>query len=296
MKYLFLFPIFFSGITNIVAQDTTRYWKRSATTAINFSQVSLTNWVGGGQSSVSLTGLVNGFANYEKKKFSWTNSIDLGYGLVRLGQHAAFRKSDDKIIYTTKVGHQMHEHVRLSGLLDFRTQFAPGFKYSNDSLGKEHRALLSKFLSPAYLLIAVGVEYDPTENIYFFVSPLTLKNTIVMNDSLSNAGAFGVPAGKHIRNEFGAYFTTKGKFKLMENITFQTSLNLFSNYQHFGVIDVNWDATLLMKVNKYINVSISTNLLYDQDIQITRKDQTVGPAVQFKEVLALGFAYTLKQK
>jgi hypothetical protein len=51
-----------------------------------------------------------------------------------------------------------------------------------------------------------------------------------------------------------------------------------------------------MKVNKYINVSLSTNLIYDQDIQITRKDETVGPAVQFKEVLAVGFSYTIKQK
>jgi hypothetical protein len=296
MKYFFLLSTLLSALPDLIAQDTTRYWKRSATTTVNFSQVSLTNWVGGGQSSVSLTALANGFANYQKNKFSWTNSIDLGYGLVKLGQHSSFRKSDDKIIYTTKVAHQLHKKLKLTGLVDFRTQFAPGYKYSTDSLGKEHRALLSKFLSPAYLLTALGLEYDPTENIYFFLSPLTLKNTIVMNDSLSNAGAFGVPVGKHIRNEFGAYFTTKGKFKIMENITFQTSLNLFSNYQHFGVIDVNWDAILLMKVNKYINVSVSTNLLYDQDIQITRKDQTVGPAVQFKEVLALGFAYTVKQK
>ncbi|HXA02105.1 MAG TPA: DUF3078 domain-containing protein [Cytophagaceae bacterium] len=296
MKYFLILSVFLSEFSDLIAQDTTRYWKRSVTTTLNFSQVSLTNWVGGGQSSVSLTGLVNGFANYSKKKFSWTNSIDLGYGLVKIGQHTAFRKSDDKIIFTTKAGHQMHKHLKLSVLLDFRTQFAPGYKYSNDSLGKEHRALISRFLAPAYLLTAIGVEYDPTENIYFFVSPLTIKNTIVMKDSLSNAGAFGVPPGRYVRNEFGAYFATKGKFKIMENITFQTSLNLFSNYQYFGVIDVNWDAILLMKVNKYINVSVSTNLFYDQDIQITRKDQTVGPAVQFKEVLALGFAYTVKQK
>jgi hypothetical protein len=280
----------------LYAHDTTRYWKRSATTTLNFSQVSLSNWVGGGQSAVSFTGLINSFANYEKNKFSWMNSLDLGYGLVKIGQSSSFRKSDDKIIFTSKAGHELRDHLKFSGLVDFRSQFAPGYLYYQDSLGNEQRQLISRFLAPAYVLTALGLEYTPTENIYFFVSPMTVKTTIVVKDSLANAGAFGVPLGKHIRNEFGAYFTMKGKFKIMENISFQTALNLFSNYQHFGVIDVNWDAALLMKVNKYINVSLSTNLIYDQDIQITRKDETVGPAVQFKEVLAVGFSYTIKQK
>ncbi|MFL5729605.1 MAG: DUF3078 domain-containing protein [Cytophagaceae bacterium] len=295
MKY-FLFLSLLLAAPALQAQDTTRYWKRSATTTLNFSQVSLTNWVGGGQSSVSFTGLVNGFANYKKDRFSWMNSADLGYGLVKIGPHSSFRKSDDKIIFTTKTGYEIQKHLRISGLVDFRSQFAPGYNYYADSSGRERRQLISRFLAPAYVLTALGLEYDPTESVYFFLSPLTAKTTIVVKDSLANAGAFGVPAGKHIRNELGAYFTTKGKFKIMENVTFQTTLNLFSNYQHFGIIDVNWDATLLMKVNKYINVSVSTNLLYDQDIQILRKDNTVGPAVQFKEVLALGFAYTVKQK
>jgi hypothetical protein len=300
MNYLLFFLIFILQLTTLKAQDTgpdtVRYWNRGATTSLNFSQVSLTNWVGGGQSSVSLTALANGFANYEKGKFSWFNSADLGYGIVKLGQHSTFRKSDDKIILTSKAGHEFHKHLKFSGLLDFRSQFAPGYKYYTDSTGKEKHQLISRFLAPAYLLTALGVEYAPTDNIYFFVSPLTGKTTIVTQDSLAKAGAFGVTPGKYTRKEFGAYFTGKAKVKLMENIVFQTTLNLFSDYKNFGIIDVNWDATLLMKVNKYINVSVSTNLLYDQDIQITRKDGTVGAAVQFKEVLALGFSYTVRQK
>jgi hypothetical protein len=305
MKHYLFLAISLLPLSNIVAQDTIkksdgdtiRYWKRSATSTLNFSQVSLTNWVGGGQSSVSLTGLISSFANYNKGKFSWTNSLDLGYGLLRIGPGSAFRKSDDKIIFTTKAGHEFHKHLKYSALLDFRTQFAPGYLYAKDSIGNEQRALISRFLAPAYLLTALGLEYQPTESIYFFLSPITVKTTIVAQDSLAKVGAFGVTPGENIRNEFGAYFTTRGKFKIMENVTFQTGLNLFSNYQHFGnEIDVNWDATLLMKVNKYINVSVSTNLLYDQDIKIVRKDKTVGPAIQFKEVLAVGFSYTVKQK
>src|SRR4051812_29436730 len=107
MNYFLTLAVILLQLPALKAQDTTRYWKRSATTTLNFSQVSLTNWVGGGQSSVSFTGLINGFANYEKKKFSWTNSMDLGYGLVKIGTHSTFRKSDDKIILTTKAGHSL---------------------------------------------------------------------------------------------------------------------------------------------------------------------------------------------
>lgn len=60
----------------------------------------------------------------------------------------------------------------------------------------------------------------------------------------------------------------------------------------------------ILKVTKYINVSLSTSLLYDDDINVFRskyKDDptnpaAIGPAIQFKQVLAIGVTGMLKTK
>jgi hypothetical protein len=86
----------------------------------------------------------------------------------------------------------------------------------------------------------------------------------------------------------------------MENITFQTNLDLFSNYLHNPEnIDVNWETLLSMKVNTFISATVSTHLIYDDDIKIAIDDNDNGiitsnethPRLQFKEVLAIGLAY-----
>ena len=114
-----------------------------------------------------------------------------------------------------------------------------------------------------------------------------LKN----DDALSARGAFGVPPGKKVRSEFGAYLNAGFKKALVENVNLDTKVSLFTNYQTFGNLDVNWELTLLMKVNKYITTSISTQLLYDEDIKVKREDGTTGAAVQFKEVINIGLLY-----
>ena len=54
-----------------------------------------------------------------------------------------------------------------------------------------------------------------------------------------------------------------------------------------------------MKVNKFITVTINTNLIYDDDITITQDkngdgiNEINGPRVQFKEIIGLGFSYKL---
>ena len=84
----------------------------------------------------------------------------------------------------------------------------------------------------------------------------------------------------------------------MENITFQTKLDLFSNYlKNPQNIDVNWENLVDLKVNRLISVSIFTHLVYDDDIdlivdnQATGEPENKGPKVQFKETLGIGLSY-----
>jgi hypothetical protein len=271
--------------------DTITGWKKGGMVNISSSQVSLTNWAAGGQSSVSLGGLLSLFANNKQEKSLWENYLDFGYGTMKQGKDEGWRKTDDKIDFTSKFGLNANKKLYYAALVNFKTQMTNGYNYPNDT------TKISGFLAPGYLLGAIGLDYRPNENFTAFFAPLTLKMTIVNDDVLADAGAFGIDPGDHVRSEFGGYLRVFLKKDLMENITFQTKLDLFSNYLHNPQnIDVSWESLLSMKVNKFISATLSTHLLYDDDIDIAIDDNDdgivdkVGPRVQFKEVLAVGFS------
>ncbi|MBN1158393.1 MAG: DUF3078 domain-containing protein [Bacteroidales bacterium] len=271
--------------------DSLAGWKKGGTINISTSQTSLTNWAAGGQSSVSVNGLLSVYSDYQKNKALWENTLDLGYGNMRQSKKTGWRKTDDKIDFTSKIGFRATENLYYAALLNFKTQMASGYNYPDDS------TVISKFLAPGYLLGGLGIDYKPSEYFAAFIAPLTLKTTFVNDKDLSDAGAFGVEPGKKTYGEFGGYMRFSLKKAVMENIMLQTKLDLFSNYLNKPQnIDVNWETLLSMKVNKYISASLSTHLIYDDDIDIAvdKNDDGIidetGPRLQFKEVLAVGLS------
>lgn len=284
--------------------DTVKAWKVSGLISISGQQVSLTNWAAGGNNSISGGGIINITAKYRKEKISWDNSLDLGYGVIRQGTNKKWWKNDDKIQITSKVGRQLSKKWYLSALGDFRTQFADGYNYPNDSV------YISRFMAPAYALASLGFDYKPNDNFSCFISPVTGKFTFVNDVTLAKAGAFGVQGDvidpndstmflkryKTHREEFGAYLKVQYQTKVMENITFQTVLELFSNYLHNPQnVDVNWTTLTTFKVNDFISATLSTQLIYDDDIKVLRSSGdnkgTIGPDIQFKQVFGAGLSY-----
>ncbi len=283
--------------------DTTEGWKKGGMFTVAFSQVSLSNWAAGGENSFSGNSLVNTFANYKKGNISWDNTLDLGYGIMKQGEQDV-RKTDDKIDFSSKFGRKLSTSSFIAALLNFKTQFMPGYNYPDDS------TVISNIMAPGYLLFAAGYDFKKGDWLSLFFAPITGKMTFVMDDMLANAGAFGVePAvldpvdstvvtpGKNMRTEFGGYF--KGAFSkdIMKNVKLNTKLELFTNYLNNPQnIDVYWETNIGMKVNKYITVTIGTTLIYDDDIDIEIKNEAgdvigKGPRTQFKEVFGLGFSY-----
>lgn len=261
-------------------------WNKGGLFSLSFTQVSLTNWAAGGQNSISGNGLVSMFADYKKETFTWNNNLDLGYGLMKQGKDGVI-KTDDKIDFLSKAGMRAANHWFYAGLLNFKTQMTPGYNYPNDSVK------ISRFLAPAYLLGALGMDYKPSDNFTLFLAPLTGKITIVNDDVLSNAGSFGVDPGKKSRSEFGGYIRAAYKRNITENIAFQTKADFFSNYLNEPQnIDVNWETLLLMKVGKFITVSFATHLIYDADILFNVNEEGKGESkVQFKQLLGVGLSY-----
>lgn len=298
--FLFIGSVVYAQVTdgekNLRTQsaDTILGWKKGGMIAINLAQTSLTNWAAGGQKSVAINGIFSRFANLKREKYTWDNSLDIGYGLLKQGEQG-YKKTDDKIDFLSKYGRRAFKNLYYAGLLNFKTQMQPGYKYDND----ENKTKISNLFAPAYLLTALGMDYKPNAYFSAFIAPITAKFTFVTDDDLSSIGAFGVKPGEKSRGEIGGYLRaiySKSDFtnEFMKNVSFTTKLDLFSNYANNPQnIDASWETLIGLKVNKYISVSFNTHLLYDDDIKIhiPEEGKTVGSLVQFKEIFGVGFSY-----
>jgi hypothetical protein len=310
LSVILLFSIFVSAslaqITDAekrlkaVNADTIMGWKKGGLIALNLAQTSLTNWAAGGQNSAAINGIFSAFANYKQGKSAWDNSLDIGYGILKQGKDASPMKTDDKFDFFSKYGREAFKNFYWSALMNFRTQMRPGYKYP-DTENK-----ISDLFSPAYLLLAAGMDYKPNPYFSAFIAPLTGKFTFVNDPGLSAAGAFGVTPGQNSRSEIGGYFRaifSKNDFKdeFMKNVAFTSKIDLFSNYSHNpGNIDITWENLIGLKVNKFISVNFNTVLMYDDDIKVPvdrngngefESTEAPGPRTQFKEILGVGFSY-----
>jgi hypothetical protein len=287
-------------------------WKVSGFFGINASQTSLSNWQGGGQDNVALNTIFNLNATYTKNKFVWTNKVDAQYGLIKPGDVKLFRKNIDQIFALSKAeldAFHKNWYYALQG--DFRSQFAPGYNYVDDSIAGR---AVSDFFSPAYIQLALGLDYKPAPYFSAMIAPVAGKITTVNRQYLADAGAFGVQKaqldadgnvlvhGKKIRYEFGGRVVLKFKKDIIKNVNLDSYLDLFSNYMHKPQnIDVVFNNLLTIKINKYFSANVICQMIYDDDITIKRdwnKDGKYdnpndinGPRLQVLSTISIGFGY-----
>lgn len=285
--------------------DSLRLWHRGGTVGFNFAQASFTNWAAGGENSISGQARLNTFVNYKKDStVNWDNGLDLAYGLMQVGT-GYVRKTDDKIDFTSKYGRYAFKQVWFySALLGFKTQFLPGYDYQDDTA----KTLISDFMAPGYVILAVGLDYKPNKAFSLFMAPLTGKTTIVRNQALADAGSFGmekavydasgnkIKNGQQVRGEFGGYVRISYKADIMTNVNLTARCELFTNYlKDPQNIDVNAEVLLTMKVNKFISASFNMQGIYDNDINVAVDHnhdgvyESTGPRFQFRQILGIGF-------
>src|SRR6201985_665750 len=165
--------------------DTTKMtWKTGGLFSLTFNQAALSNWsAGGDKSALSLNTLLNLYAFYADGRRSWDNNLTLAYGITNTTSLGS-RKTDDRIDLVSKYGYDIGKKFYVTGLFNFRTQFAQGYNY----LDNNSKVLTSNFLAPAYVLLSAGIDYKPSDNFSFFLSPITGRELIVRNDSLAAVG------------------------------------------------------------------------------------------------------------
>lgn len=308
MKNLTLFVLVLIAV-NSHGQDTAKIenpWKLKAVYTLNGTQTSFVNWNAGGRNNVSLLAGVIANAYYKKKQLSWTNDLSIALGglqYIEKDSDEGLQKTDDRIDLSSNLGYKLKERYYFSFIGGLKTQMLDGFAFPNDSVR------VSTFMAPGYINMAVGIDYIKDDNFSIFTSPIAGKLTVVNDELLSNAGAFGVQgavydglgnvvtAGKRMRGEFGAYVKMKYNKTLAKNIDLKSKLELFSNYLNNPEnIDVNTEALFNFKVNSWFSASLQWTLIYDDDIDIRDAKGGIGPRTQFKSVIGLGVSYKMENK
>ncbi len=200
---------------------------------------------------------------------------------------------------------------------------------------RDARGLKSGFLAPAYTNLALGLDYTPTKWLSLNFAPLTGGYVIVKDADLRKSysmkekktttaemlaeaeaklAAAATPEEvkaatwalgdlyRAAKFEFGAQLKADAKVNVNDKFSYSTQVVVFVNYLDINHCPrINWDNRIDWKLAKYFSLTLTTNLIYDDQIMITNeKDIDQFPEgkarVQFKESIAFGFTYTIASK
>lgn len=290
----------YDALSPIRSQES--FWKKTNSLGLDINQGTFSNWNAGGFSSVS--GVIKGdfTRKLEKGRTMWLNELKVRYGLNKQ-ENLELRKTDDVLSINSSFGYKssVKSNWYYSAKFTLNTQMANGYAYPNVD------DPISRAFAPAYLFVGIGSEYFKN-GFKVYISPITLKSTLVLDETLANKGEFGLPggvftddgillkAGKKSKNELGFLITSEWNKMIMKNVNLKNNLTLYTDYlNNFGNVDVDWQLQLEMKVNSLLKATLGGHLIYDDDIKNKRDVNgtqiTEGPRVQFKQLLSVGLVY-----
>ena len=255
-------------------------WEIYGTNTLTVNQNTFSNWIAGGENSVSFIAKVDYEFNYRKKRNIWDNRFIMEYGFLDNKTNGT-RKTSDNINITSSYGYLLKKSWYLTSSINLRSQFAPGYNYATNPKTK-----ISNLFAPAYVTLGVGANYNPTADFSLSIHPITSRTTIVADKDLQKKGSYGLKDDDDLLYfEIGAYLGARYKVKLFENVTYDNNIGLFSNYSKKPLnFDLVYSGVLNMKINNFMTTQLTLNLSYDED-QIKR--------TQFKQTLGVGLTYKI---
>lgn len=281
-------------------------WKSKGLLQVLFNQSAFNDeWQGGGTSNVAGSFNINHDLNYKNKKVNWDTKLIANLGLTIAKDQDFVRKTSDRFEINSIFGSKIPETKwYYSGIINFRTQLIAGFEFFNrevlDEQGEiieivQDRRKITDGFSPAYLQGGPGILWKESDDFKINVAPATARFIFVsrrftrvdQNDpeALENyVPFFGVEANRTTRFELGASLSAYYKEELLENIVFENTLNLYSDYlENTKNVDLDYTLNVSMTVNKYITTNLAFQLIYDEN---------AISGLQVREVLGLGLKYS----
>ncbi len=289
-----------------IKKDSINYWKSSNKMNLIFTQNSFVNWSAGGNNSIAGILKIKMNRTYKDNHTTWVTELKTNYGLNK-EEKRELRKTEDLFEFNSTFGYRKNVKSNWynSAKFNFKTQYTNGYKYPNTDKP------ISRLFAPAYMFLGVGSEYtDKANNFKLYLSPITNKTTFVFDKRLANEGSFGVrraqydsageliEEGERTKMEFGTLVTGEWKSEVMKNIIMANKLALYSDYlNNYGNVDIDWELNFDLVINKYVSANIGSHILYDDDVKHKAdidkdgKLDILGPRIQLKQLLGVGFQY-----
>ena len=286
--FLFLILNVLSQEKAVDSSNVKNNWTKSGNFTFLGNQSSYSYWTAGGQTSISGTIKIDYDFNFENNGWNWDSKIITAYGLNSIGGSKYLKKTDDKFEINSLLGKKFTNNLignwSYSSFINFKTQWTKGYRYRKNSNGEEERSELTRFFSPAYLQIGVGLYWRKSKDLWVNFAPVTGRLIIVNKFFTENLQEgkqyFGVNKGSNSRFELGASLRSYYKFELIENVEISNRLSLYSDYlENSGNIDLDYTINTSMKINKYLTTNFIIQFIYD-DNSIKR--------LQVREVMGIG--------
>jgi len=258
------------------ATDSTKHWTRKGVFTFLANQSSFSNWQAGGQNNFAGNVGVNYDFNYKNGDWNWDNKIIASYGLTKI-KGADTQKTDDRLEFNSLLGKKASGYWFYSAFFNFKTQMDAGLDPATQTVRISH------FFSPAYFQFGPGMLWKKSDNLKVNIAPATSKLIMVHKHFTEFGSSFGVEQGETSRYELGAAVNGYYKFKLMENVSIENTLNFYSNYlEDPQNVDIDYQLNIVMKINKFLSTNFAFQTIYDDN---------AFRGFQTKQVIGLGLNY-----
>lgn len=131
-----------------IQADTTGLLEFTSLNMLSVNQIAFVNWASGGESSLSAKVSTEYDLTYKHKRFTYEHLGKIAFGLVGYVDKRV-EKTDDLFDFLWSANHETVKNLHLTGMLTFKSQFANGYKYPDDS------TLISTFMAPGYINVSM---------------------------------------------------------------------------------------------------------------------------------------------
>lgn len=262
--------------------------------SLYITQYAFDNWSGGGDNSFNGRVSTQTQHVYHVDKLAIDTYFNATYGIGQADK--VWSKLDDVFQLNSDISYVLYNKWNYTFGINLASQFS---KTYNDNEKKD--MYKSRFFAPANLKPYFGFTFKVSDNQKMTLAPVSGNILMVLDDSLSNIGAFGVEKGKKAKLSVGAYFNGQWKQNITRNgaLSYKTIVQSFWDYQ--STPNLNWENWIDFTVFKLFTINFYVRLVYDEKI-IIKKENSAGEMVdsgshlQFKESLGFGITYGFKNK
>ncbi|MBR4534950.1 MAG: DUF3078 domain-containing protein [Bacteroidaceae bacterium] len=270
------------------------FWTFKGNGGLQFTQNYFSrNWYQGGENNYSMLGLLTLDANFNnQRKVQLDNRLEAQLGFqTSESSDPKFRPTSNLLRITSKLGIKAIGKWNYSAQLQLQTQPYMSYQGSSDNVTGD-------FVSPLYVRSSIGMDFKLDKKNFngtLLLAPLSYVITYVERKGLIQR--YGINEGHHSKHEWGPNIEMKFTWKMAKNISWQSRLYWFSNFQMTRIENEN---TFNFSINKYLSAKLFMNPRYEDTKYYNLKRNEDGSLADesarethwmFKEFLSFGLNY-----